>query len=115
MVNSNRSALDLIFRALADPTRRKLLQKLATGDYRVTELARPHDMTLPAISKHLKVLERAGLIKRFQDGRDQYIQLRTPPLRKAEAWLQLYERSRATEMEKLEQLLSSPRRTGSKS
>lgn len=106
MVDSKRATLDLVFRALADPTRRKLLQKLATGDYRVTELARPHAMTLQAVSKHLKVLERAGLIRRFQDGRDQYIQLRTPSLRKAEEWLRFYERSRAKELEQLERLLS---------
>jgi DNA-binding transcriptional ArsR family regulator len=106
MVKSKRSSLDLMFGALSDPTRRKMLEKLALGDSRVTELARPHDMTLPAISKHLKVLDRAGLIRRYQDGRNQYIQLRTPSLKKAEKWLDFYKRSRALQMESLEDLLS---------
>ncbi len=106
MVKSKRSSLDLVFGALSDPTRRKMLKKLALGDSRVTELAQPHDMTLPAISKHLKVLDRAGLIKRYQDGRNQYIQLRTPSLKKAEKWLDFYKRSRALQMESLEDLLS---------
>ena len=100
--------LDLIFGALSNPTRRKILEKLVLGDFRVTELAQPHDMTLPAISKHLKVLDRAGLIRRYQDGRDQYIQLRTPSLKSAESWLDLYRRSRALQMESLEKLLTDP-------
>ena len=106
MVNSKRSALDLTFRALSDPTRRKMLKKLSMGDFRVTELARPYDMTLPAISKHLKVLDRAGLIRRYQSGRNQYIQLRTPSLKKAEAWLGFYQQSRALQLEGLEALLA---------
>lgn len=114
MVKSKRSSLDLIFGALSDPTRRKMLQKLALGDSRVTELARPHDMTLPAISKHLKVLDRAGFIKRYQDGRNQYIQLRTPSLKKAERWLDFYHQSRALQLEGLEALLADGETGGKK-
>jgi DNA-binding transcriptional ArsR family regulator len=105
MVNSSEQ-LDLVFGALSDPTRRKLLRKLARGDFHVTELAEPHDLSLPAISKHLKVLERAGLIRRLRQGSHHLIQLRTPQLRKASKWLDFYTRdSWAPHLERLEQLL----------
>jgi len=106
MVNSAEQ-LDLVFGALSDPTRRKLLRRLARGDAYVTELAEPHELSLPAISKHLKVLERAGLIRRLREGSHHLIQLRTPQLRKASKWLEFYAReSWAPQLERLEQLLS---------
>ncbi len=105
MVNSSQQ-LDLDFGALSDPTRRKMLRKLARGDFHVTELAEPHDLSLPAISKHLKVLERAGLIRRLRQGSHHLIQLRTPQLRKASRWHDFYTReSWAPQLERLEQLL----------
>src|SRR5262245_36776539 len=89
MVKSKDEQLDLVFQALSDATRRKMLRKLARGDYCVTELAAPHDLSLPAISKHLKVLERAGLIRRQREGPHHIIQLRTERLRSASGWLAL--------------------------
>ena len=80
-------ALDRVFRALGDRTRRALLTRLARGPCRVTQLAEPFDMSLVAVSKHLKVLERAGLIQRAIDGRVHQCSLDPAPLGDAQQWL----------------------------
>jgi DNA-binding transcriptional ArsR family regulator len=82
--------LDLVFRALADPTRRALLSSLAQGPAKVTDLAEPFKMSLPAVSKHLKVLERAGLLVRAVDGRVHRCSLSAEPLWEVEQWLSSY-------------------------
>ena len=82
--------LDATFAALADPTRRAILARLATGDAAVNELAEPFDMTQPAISKHLKVLERAGLISRDRDAQRRPSRLEPKPLAEAVEWLEQY-------------------------
>jgi len=82
--------LDLTFAALADPTRRAILARLASGDASVNELAEPFDMSQPAISKHLKVLERAGLITRGRDAQRRPRKLEPKPLAEATAWLEHY-------------------------
>jgi len=82
--------LDLTFAALADPTRRAILVRLATGDASVTELAEPFAMSQPAISKHLKVLERAGLISRGRDAQRRPRRLDAAPLAEATLWLERY-------------------------
>jgi DNA-binding transcriptional ArsR family regulator len=82
--------LDQTFAALADPTRRQILAHLARGDRRVTDLARPHDMSLPAVSKHLRVLENAGLLRRRRYGRVHEMQLNAQPLKKAAQWVDEY-------------------------
>ncbi len=79
--------VDALFRALADPTRRRLLTRLTVGPARVTDLARPFRMSLPAVSKHLRILERAGLIERAVDGRVHRLSLSGEPLRQVEVWL----------------------------
>jgi DNA-binding transcriptional ArsR family regulator len=79
--------LDATFHALADPTRRAILARLAAGEASVTELAAPFQMSQPAISKHLKVLERAGLISRGRDAQRRPCRLIARPLRDATAWL----------------------------
>jgi DNA-binding transcriptional ArsR family regulator len=84
--------LDLIFRALGDATRRKLLARLARKPAMVTELAAPFAMSLPAVSRHIKVLERARLVVRHVDGRVHRCSLDAQPLKSAEAWLQHYRR-----------------------
>lgn len=86
------SALDVTFAALSDPTRRSILARLARGESSVTELAEPHDMSLPAISKHLHVLEDAGLLKREKDGRIHRCQLNARPMKQAANWIARYER-----------------------
>lgn len=84
--------LSAIFAALADPTRRAILARLAMGALTVTELAQPFQMTLPGISKHLKVLERAGLISRGRDAQWRPCQLQAEPLKEVAAWLDEYRR-----------------------
>ncbi len=82
--------LDATFAALADPTRRAILARLALGEANVTELARPFDMSQPAISKHLKVLERAGLISRGRDAQSRPCRLEGQRLKEAVAWMERY-------------------------
>ncbi|MET7281755.1 metalloregulator ArsR/SmtB family transcription factor [Kribbella sp. NPDC005582] len=82
--------LDATFAALADPTRRAILARLATGDATVTELAAPFAMSQPAISKHLRVLERAGLVSRSRDAQRRPCRLVAEPLRTATDWLADY-------------------------
>ena len=86
------SRLDATFAALADPTRRAILARLASGEATVTELAEPFNMTQPAISKHLKVLERAGLISRGRDAQRRPRRLEAKPLAEATRWLENYRR-----------------------
>lgn len=82
--------LDKTFSALADPTRRTILTKLAKGEKTVTELAAPFDMSMPAITKHLKVLEKAGLIERGKTAQWRPCKLRVKPLKEASAWIENY-------------------------
>jgi len=86
----NDTELDLIFAALADPTRRAILAKLARGEATVNELAEPFDVSLPAISKHLKVLERAGLISRGREAQWRPCRLEPAPLQEASTWIETY-------------------------
>lgn len=78
---------DRTFKALADPTRRALLTQLASGAARVTELAAPHQMSLNSVSKHLRVLEAAGLVRRRVRGREHWFEFQQPPLAQAGQWL----------------------------
>jgi DNA-binding transcriptional ArsR family regulator len=82
--------LSIIFAALADPTRRAILARLAEGDATVTDLAEPFSISLPAISRHLKVLENAGLISRSRDAQWRSSSLQAEPLREATAWMERY-------------------------
>lgn len=81
------ATLDRTLAALADPTRRSILDRLSGGEARVTELAGPFTMSLNAVSKHIRVLENAGLVRRRRAGRDHYITLNTTPLDEAAAWI----------------------------
>jgi len=90
MVKYSPGTLNRTFAALADPTRRRILAHLARGNHRVTHLARPHDMSLPAVSKHLRVLEKAGLLRRRRYGRVHEMQLDAQPLKKAAQWVEEY-------------------------
>jgi DNA-binding transcriptional ArsR family regulator len=83
-------ALDATFAALADPTRRAILARLVDGEASVTELAEPFSMSQPAISKHLKVLERAGLISRSRDAQRRPCKIEAEPLAEATRWLERY-------------------------
>lgn len=98
--------LDATFAALADPTRRAILARLARGEASVKELAEPFAMTQPAISKHLKVLERAGLVERGRDAQRRPCRLVAEPMRAASQWLGGYERLWSESYDRLEQLLT---------
>lgn len=82
--------LSTTFAALADPTRRAILARLARGEATVTELAEPFDMSMPGISKHLKVLEKAGLIERGREAQWRPCRLQAEPLREIESWVEQY-------------------------
>src|SRR5579862_4879864 len=88
----NPDRLDATFAALADPTRRAILARLSRGETSVTELAAPFDMSLPAISKHLKVLERAGLISRGRDAQWRPCRIEAAPLKGIADWVERYRR-----------------------
>jgi DNA-binding transcriptional ArsR family regulator len=90
MVKYSSRALNRTFAALADPTRRRILAHLARGDKCVTHLAKPHAMSLPAVSKHLRVLEKAGLLRRRRYGRLHEMRLDAKPLRQAAQWVDEY-------------------------
>jgi len=101
----NTDQLDAAFAALADPTRRAILARLASGEASVMELAGPFAMTQPAISKHLKVLERAGLISRGRDAQRRPCRLEAQPLAGISEWLEDYRRFWEGSFERLDELL----------
>ena len=98
--------LDATFLALADPTRRAILSRLARGEASVTELAEPFEISQPAISKHLKILERAGLITVGQDAQRRPRRLEGKPLAEANAWLERYRASWEVNFERLDGVLA---------
>jgi DNA-binding transcriptional ArsR family regulator len=97
--------LDVTFAALADPTRRAILARLARGEASVMELAEPFAMTQPAVSKHLKVLERAGLISRGRDAQRRPCRLEARPLKAATDWLENYRQYWEESFQRLDTLL----------
>jgi DNA-binding transcriptional ArsR family regulator len=111
MVKSAES-LDEVFSALADPTRRKILLALAEGERSVSELAEPFDVSLPAVSKHLSVLERAGLITREREGRVRRCRLEPEPLAGALEWIAQYGRFWEDSFDSLERVLAEQRKAG---
>src|SRR5437870_1994961 len=98
--------LDRTFGALADPTRRAILARLAAGEASVTELAEPFEMSLPAVSKHLKVLERAGLIARSRERQRRPARLEAGPLEEVAAWTEGYRRFWEESYDRLDEYLS---------
>jgi DNA-binding transcriptional ArsR family regulator len=97
--------LSATFSALADPTRRAILARLAKGQASVTELAQPFDMTMPAISKHLKVLERAGLVERGREAQYRPCTLNGRPLKDADEWIERYRRFWEQSLDRLDAYL----------
>jgi DNA-binding transcriptional ArsR family regulator len=104
MVNSD--SLTATFAALADPTRRAILARLASSEATVTELAKPFDMSMPAISKHLKVLENAGLIARSRDAQWRPCRLEAAPLKKIADWVDHYRRFWEDSFDRLDEYLT---------
>lgn len=94
--------LDAVFGALADPTRRAILERLSEGEATVTQLAEPFDISLPAVSRHLKVLERAGLISRSRDAQWRPCRLEAEPLREVSEWVERYRRYWQASLDRLD-------------
>lgn len=94
--------LDGTFLALSDPTRRAILDRLSRGPARVTDVAAPFDMSLAAVSKHVKVLERAGLVRRARNGREHTLELEAAPLRDVKQWVAHYEQYWTERLDRLE-------------
>ena len=109
MVKYSSKTLDSTFSALADPTRRAILARLARGESSVTVLAKPFNMSLPAVSKHLRVLETAGLLTRERDGRVRLCRLNAKPMKDADDWIQRYRQFWEGRMGALAEYLDSPR------
>ena len=107
MVKYSEKELNDVFHALADSTRRGILSRLANGDAVVTEIAEPFEISLPAISKHLGVLEKAGLITRHKDGRIRRCQLNTAPLETAADWIKFYSHFWETRFDSLERFIEN--------
>lgn len=101
MVKYKSETLDATFGALADPTRRAIITRLASGDAQVTELAEPFGISLPAVSKHLRVLENAKLIKRSVDGRVHRFRINPAPLQSARCWIDRHEQFWTEQLESL--------------
>jgi DNA-binding transcriptional ArsR family regulator len=110
MVKYSSRMLDRTFAALADPTRRRLLKHLARGDQCVTRLARPCAMSLPAVSKHLRVLENAGLIRRRRRGRVHQLNLQAAPMKQASQWIEDYRRFWEQSFDRLDEYLKELQR-----
>jgi DNA-binding transcriptional ArsR family regulator len=105
MVELHAQALDTVFHALGDATRRAMLRQLQMSERTVTELAEPHDMSLAAASKHIKVLESAGLVRREIKGRTHLCHLEASPLSSAHEWLGRYEKFWTSRLDILERIL----------
>jgi DNA-binding transcriptional ArsR family regulator len=97
--------LDQTFSALSDPTRRAIISTLVKGEVSILELASPFDMSLPAVSKHIRVLEKAGLLTRKKQGRVQYCRLNAAPLQDAAKWLAFYQQFWDAKLDSLANLL----------
>lgn len=108
MVNHTTASLDTTFAALADPTRRAILARLIERDFAVGELAEPFDMSLPAVSKHLRVLERAGLVRRERISRIVRCRLQAEPMQDAARWLEMYQRFWTARLDALERYFDQP-------
>jgi len=111
MVNYSQTALDSTFAALSDATRRGILARLAQGETSVSELAVPYEMSLPAVSKHLRVLEQAGLVSRQKDGRVHRCRLLAEPMKDASEWIERYRQFWDAQFDSLARYLEESQKT----
>ena len=114
MVKYSSPNLDRTFAALADPTRRRILAHLARGNRCVTDLARPHAMSLPAVSKHLRVLEKAGLLRRRRYGRVHQLNLEAKPMQQAVRWIEEYRKFWEGSLDRLAEYLEKAKPSSKK-
>ncbi len=108
----NSHQLDLTFAALADPTRRGILERLSTGQATVGELAEPYDMSMAAVSKHIKVLENAGLISRTKEAQWRRCRLEAAPLSEAQKWVEKYRKFWEMQLSQLDEYLKEGNKNG---
>jgi DNA-binding transcriptional ArsR family regulator len=113
MVNYS-TTLDQTFSALSDPTRRAIISKLADGEIPIMEIASPFDMSLPAVTKHIRILEEAGLVIRRKQGRVRYCRLNAKPLRDAAQWLVFYQKFWDAKLDSLANFLEADPNQGGK-
>ena len=111
MVKRKSCCLDATFAALADPTRRRILEHLSKGKRRVTDLAAPFSISLPAVSKHLRVLRTAGLVDARQEAQRRLYRIRPEPLAELDAWLASYRQLWSSHLDRLETHLEQRRKT----
>jgi DNA-binding transcriptional ArsR family regulator len=107
MVKYSRHVLNDTFAALADPTRRRILQQLSRGDRCITDLAKSYSISLPAVSKHLRVLEHAGLVRRRRTGRVHHMKLEVAPMKQAAQWIEEYRRFWEGSLDRLAEYLEN--------
>jgi DNA-binding transcriptional ArsR family regulator len=105
MVSDRSARLDLVFHALAHPARRAIIRQLSSGERNLSELASPLQMTFPAATKHVRVLERANLVRRRVSGREQLCRLRAAPLKEATLWTEQFRRNWEVRFEALDAVL----------
>lgn len=105
MAATLRYSLDATLVALADPTRRSILDVLSRGAARVTDVARPFEISLNSVSKHIRILERAGLVRRRREGREHILSIETGPLEEAAAWMERHRVAWSARLDVLEALL----------
>ena len=110
MVEYSKVELDRTLMALADPTRRAIFARLVNGEARVTEIAAPFDMSLNAVSKHIKILERADLVQRRREGREHFLACNPKPLKAAAAWIEQQRMAWAGRLDRLEELMAAEAR-----
>jgi DNA-binding transcriptional ArsR family regulator len=103
--------LDTVISAISDPTRRAIIARLVRGPARVTDVAAPFAMSLPAISRHVKVLERAGLVRRARNGREHVLELDAKPLREVQRWTSQFERYWNERLDRLERHFAARKET----
>ena len=114
MVKYNEKQLDSLFGALSDPTRRRIIEKLVGEDLIVTDIASEFDMSLPAVSKHIKVLERAGLVNRKKDGKQHKISYNKEAVRVAWSWIDQYREFWEKSLDSLAEFLDKNNKKGDK-
>jgi|SRR5262245_7502721 len=107
MMNATQTNLDQTLMALADPTRRAILQRLLEGEARITDLAQPFEMSLNSVSKHIRILERAKLVRRRRDGREHLLSFNPAPLDEAAAWIEAQRAFWAARLNILDALLQA--------
>ena len=105
MVYNTDNTLDGVFAALSDPTRRLILERLTRGEATVGELAEPHEMTVQAVSKHVRKLEAAGLIRRRREGREVHCRIEVEPMKRAVSWMEEQRRFWEVRLDRLDALL----------